>query len=459
MTNLIVIMVDQMRADVAYHEKYSFVQLPHLDRLRQESVSFEQAYCNYPVCGPSRAAIYTGRYPQQTGVMNNRCMLPADERTLGHHLADNGYDVVAFGKTHGQNPGFRRIPEPPIETSLGSSMWGWYKSQSMLDASTSQHNNVEPIMRNFGKSNDNHYDYIVANQVKEYLSNRDASQPFALHIGIHTPHPPLIPPEDVAGMYEHQSIELHHVSGDMAQSKPQMQRATGEEFRKTPLPVREQMMRTYLELHTHVDNVLGHLLTLFHNANIMDETIIIFISDHGEQMGEFEMLGKFNNFYDASLRVPLIIRLPDKMNANSCAKTLIELVDLYPTICQLLGVTLPARLAGQSFVPILDNPYNEHRDFVHAMIMEKGAHGVHSNSSKSPFDAGYMIRSQEFKLNIYASDKGELYDMQNDRQERNNLYHNPDYQTVKMHLLEQMMKHNIKYRRTPTLWGYNHFPG
>ncbi len=459
MTNIIIIMVDQMRADVAYHEKYDFVQLPNLDEFRQESVTFDAAFCNYPVCAPSRASVYTGRYPQQTGVLNNRCMLPSDERTMGHHFRDLGYDVVAFGKTHGQNPGFLQVPEPPIEPSLGSRFWGWYASQSMTEAVKSKSDQPEPIMAPFEKSIEEHYDYRVTAQVEAYLSARESDQPFLLHIGIHTPHPPLIPPENVAGMYADELIDLEDVTPELADTKPAMQRATGKEFRQTPIHLREQMIRTYLELNTHVDHVLGRLMSTFRSTGVLDNSIIVFVSDHGEQLGEYEMLGKFNNFYDSSMRVPLIVRVPDSQNVGMTSSALVELVDLYPTLCEMADVPKPPLLAGYSFVANFDDPEQEHRKFVFGSLVEKSAHSARVAGSEQVFDSGAMIRNERYKLAMYASDYGELYDLIDDPTEKVNLYNQPAYQQIKLDLFEELLSHILSYQRVPSLWGYNQYPG
>ena len=109
MPNLVLIMSDEARKDVLYHDKYAFVRTPNIDALRAEAVTFGNCFANYPVCVPSRASLITGRYPHQIGVLHNTHRLPAGERDLGHHLSAHGFDCVAFGKTHGTNRGFRSV--------------------------------------------------------------------------------------------------------------------------------------------------------------------------------------------------------------------------------------------------------------------------------------------------------------------------------------------------------------
>lgn len=456
--NIVFIMVDQLRADIAYHEKYSFVQTPNIDRLREEGITFFKAFSNYPVCAPARASTLTGRYPQQHGVLNNRCMLPSDERTLGHHLSDLGYDAVAFGKTHGQNPGFRRIPEPPIKESLGSRLWGWYENQSMLEPDSGEVSEPVPVLGVFENLED-HYDSIVARQVDDYLSTYDGNHPFCLFVGFHTPHTPLIPPKEFADLYSAEDIDVPKVSEAMMASKPTMQQIPGKEYRRTPLDTRKQMMAAYLALVTHVDAAIGRVLKTLETNQLSEETVLIFVSDHGEQLGDYGMLGKFNNFYDSSLRIPLVVRLPKQKNTGNQTDALIELVDLFPTICDLIQVPTPRNLAGQSFESVLRNPDRRHRQYVNGLLVEKGAHGATAPGSNQTFVAGRFIRSDRWKLACYSQDQGELYDLENDPIEANNLYDDPDHREIKLELLERMMEHTLCYMRDPSHWGYNHFPG
>ncbi len=460
MKNIVFIMVDQMRADIAYHEKYSFVQTSTIDRLRDEGTTFHRAFSNYPVCAPARASTLTGRYPQQHGVLNNRCMLPPDERTMGHHFGDLGYDVVAFGKTHGQNPGFRRIPEPPIAESLGSRLWGWYHNQSMLEPDNLDDDfTPEPVLGVFEKDLDEHYDFIVARQVDDYLKSYNQSNPFFLFIGFHTPHTPLIPPKEFAYLYSPDDVEVPAVDANIMAQKPTMQAVPGKEYARTPMDIRKEMIAAYLALNTHVDTAIDRVIESLKAQNLLEETILVFVSDHGEQLGDYGMLGKFNNFYDSSLRVPLVIRLPEQAHAGNESSEMIELIDLFPTLCDLADVPTPSNLAGRSFASIfLDDNY-QHREVVNGLLVEKGAHSATAPRSGQTFAVGQMIRTPRWKLACYHGDKGELYDLDTDPAEQMNLYDDPNYQAIKLELMEQMIQHQLQHLRDPASWGYNHFPG
>ena len=445
MQNLLFIMVDELRADIAYHEAYDYVTTPSIDRLRTEGVTCRNAFSVYPICGPSRASILTGRYPKQIGVLTNRCLLPPEERTIGHHLRDLGYDTVAFGKTHGQNSGFQTFGEPRSIDHLGTDYGGW----NTPDGS--------PLVGKLQGGTEQHYDFVVAKQVEMFLNQRTSEQPLALYAGFHTPHPPFYIPEEFYERYSEDDITAPFVEDAIFQTKPRIQHkmAHSTGYLRYDDVTRRRVIAAYLAQVTMVDAAIGRLIALFEQRNLLESTLVVFISDHGEQLGQHNMLGKQNNFYEGSLRSPLVFRLPDKQYASRDITTLIEFVDVVPTICDLLNVGTPYQVAGKSFVPAFgDNAY-VHREHVHSMSVE---HSARADTGRT-FVRGEMIRSARWKLAVYTDDVGELYDLRDDPEELQNRFNDPECTPIKMGLLEAMVKHQLEYTRDPTLWGFNHFRG
>ena len=458
MKNIVFVVADQLRADIAYHETYPFVRTPQLDRLRREGITLRNAFCQYPICAPSRASFLTGRYPQQIGVLENRSLLPPEERTLGHHLRDNGFEAVAFGKTHGQNPGFRRFPEPPLLESLGATDWGWYTGQSMLAGDSDRALERRPLIGVFSGAEDEHYDFRVANQIDTFLANRDHDRPLAMFVGFHTPHPPLIVPKAFSDLYPPETLELFEVDEEPS-TKPPMQQRVAEPWLKTPESVRKEMVAAYLAQVTLVDTCLGRVMASLEERDLLENTLIVFISDHGEQLGEHNMIGKFHSFYEGSLRVPTVLRLPDSRHAGTEPDGLVELVDLLPTIYDLLGVAAPYGLAGKSLRPTLEDPGHRHRNFVYSTLLDRTASGVGDGTLVEDAVRGQMVRNHQYKLAVYTDGWGELYDLKSDPREHVNRYQDPVLRDVKLELLEMLVRHWGRYTRTPPLWGYNYFPG
>ena len=135
MKNIVFIMADEIRNDVTLHENYPFVSMPNIDRLRREGVTFRNTFCQTPTCCPSRGSVFTGKYPQQLGLYNHGCLLPTEEKTMGHYFSERGYDAVAFGKTHHMNPGFRSYTYD-MEATMGSTNHCW-KPATMTPNSSS----------------------------------------------------------------------------------------------------------------------------------------------------------------------------------------------------------------------------------------------------------------------------------------------------------------------------------
>ena len=131
MPNLVLIMSDEARKDVLFHEQYPFVRTPNIDALRAEAVTFRNCFANYPVCVPSRASVITGRYPHQLGVLHNTHRLPAGERDLGHHLTGHGFDCLAFGKTHGTDRGFRSVTYDKV-AAMGFDNHGYLEDPELI---------------------------------------------------------------------------------------------------------------------------------------------------------------------------------------------------------------------------------------------------------------------------------------------------------------------------------------
>ena len=175
----------------------------------------------------------------------------------------------------------------------------------------------------------------------------------------------------------------------------------------------------------------------------LDDTLVVLVSDHGDQLGEHGMAGKMGNLYEASVRVPLVIRLPGGALAGAERAQMAEMVDLLPTICDVLGVPHPdGRQApvGRSLAPVVADPRAEHRSVVHAMLLE-----------------GQMARSRDLKLNFYADDRCELYDLATDPGETVNRYDDPAYRDRRQELLEKITRFLIRHPRVPDCGGNGFF--
>lgn len=426
MTNVVFVMADELRCDVAYHERYADVAMPYLDGLRKQGVTFTQCYSQYPICCPSRAATMCGKYPHQIGLWNNNVPFPREEKTMGHWFGEQGYESIAFGKTHGMNPGFRSITYD-IKKSMGFDHHG-YKPPT--DRATGVYEG-DP---------EEFCDFKAVHQFGEYLDARDGNRPFLAYIGIYSPHPPLYPPRHYAGLIDPAAIDIPDFDDSEAARNPAIQKENRSKWSRFPDSVKRQIISTYLGMCTLVDDCLGRILGLLKKNGLEDDTIIVFTSDHGDQLGDHGMIGKFHNLYDESLRVPLVVRVPGKAGSGRTQPQMTEMVDIYPTLCDLAGVSLPGGShapAGRSAAHLWDDPESQHRDAVH--IMTEVCHG---------------IRTEEWKLAMHGHGEGELYDLRSDPGEHRNRFNDPSCRDTREELTARIMTHLIENRRV----GFNEGP-
>lgn len=445
--NLLIIMTDELRADITYHEYYPFVKTPNIDRLRSEGVTVHECFTQYPVCCPSRASILIGEYPHQFGLWNNKCQIPPEEETIGHHLTKHGYDVVAFGKTHNMNPGFRSYDykgDIAVTNQSKENDAEWHSHfGSRNHGAEASSDTVTGIYQ--GKE-ENFCDFKAVDQFNEYLTQQQyGEKPFTVFLGLYSPHPPFYPPVRYANMYPPDSIKLPDIIEDEPETKPAIQDIPRERWTRHSEVVQKKIVSTYLGMITLIDDCVGRILQSLEEHNLLEETLIVFTPDHGEQLGEHQLLGKMKNLYDGSLKSPLIFRFPHAAYKAAELHQFVEMVDLYPTLCDVLDVPYPEghyAIEGKSVKSLFENPDLEHRHYIHSMIEE-----------------AQMVRTKEWKLSLYADDRSELYDLRHDPREKNNLYNKPEYADIQHELLTEITKHMIARKPAYFHEGPNRFFG
>lgn len=424
--NILLVHVDELRHDIAfhtsdehYHGKLPDVRLPNLDRLRAEGVTVRNGFVQFPICVPSRASFITGKYPRQLRVYNNHGNIPSDEPTLAHRLVPHGYEPIAIGRTHRQHRGF-----PKLDECVDESAYAIASMSSQLPSAT--------VTGVFEGDIEQQHDLRTARQFRAFVNGRASDRPFVAMVGLMAPHPPFYPPRAFAGRYQPDEIELPTQPSEVWHEKPRMQRIPAEKgWLCHTLDVRRRIAASYLDLCEYMDFCLGEILATLEDAGALEKTIVAFMADHGEQLGEHDMLGKFHNVYEGSLRTPMVLRLPHAAHAGLDLEQLVELIDLVPTLIDIAVGEVPADLPGRSLKPLFTQPEAEHRDAVHAMI-----------------ENGEMVRTDRWKLAVYHSDPvaGELYDLQNDPQEHRNLFNDPAHAERRDTLMQRIIQHTLMFR-------------
>jgi iduronate 2-sulfatase len=353
--NVLFIASDDLRPELGCYGN-SIIQTPNIDKLAAGGVRFDRAYAQYPLCNPSRTSLLTGRYPTQTGVLDNETWFRAahpDFVSLPQHFKAQGYAALRTGKIFhggiddteawaegGEARGFTGARRPPNNNPNRAG-----QSDRII------------VLEGEGESNG---DYRTATRAIQYLEQYK-DQPFFLAVGFAKPHSPPTAPKKFFDLYDPAKLPLPPDFAPRPAAPPgfpeiSIQRRNSDLFigrDATPDEARE-MMRAYYASVSFMDAQVGRVLDALDRLKLRDKTIVVFWGDHGYHLGEKGKWSKANSLYEVGTRVPLIIALP-QAKAQLSART-VQLLDLYPTLLELCGLPRPPGLEGHSLVPLLRNP-------------------------------------------------------------------------------------------------------
>lgn len=444
--NIVLIITDQQRFDTIAAWGHDHMITPHTDRLVQEGVSFRQAYCPGATCVASRAAIFTGMYAHNTGVYTFQDW--ANHRTWVQDLADVGYRCVNMGKMHF---GPRDIPGGFHERVIVENPTNMTHYHGGVDDDWGRylqwHGAERPLRRNYTDPDwidkyqgaawhlDEHLhsDVFIGMAATSWVENYQGDAPFFLQVGLTGPHEPWDPLPRHLEMYAGRDLpEPVWRAGELDEKPPQhrthqeFHATTGHEsvidMRRIDAAGMERMRRHYYAKITTVDEQVGRVLAALEARGWLDDSLLIFCSDHGEMLGDHHMAYKWL-MYDPIVHVPLIIRHPGSIHNPGEVRDLTSLIDLGPTILEAAGVDVPTYLEGRSLLPYLRDEEIPPRRYVF-----------------SEDNYQIMLRSDTHKLVYYiGQESGELYDLDADPHELHNLWVHPEHAETKQHLLNELL--------------------
>ena len=356
---------------------------PSIDRLAARGVRFDRAYCQYPLCNPTRSSVLSGRYPTSTGVLDNNTWLILEEgqQTLPRFFEQNGYSVATFGKIwHGRNRGFARgeaLPTPGPKVQAG----GWVTPAERARQQAGQpdywEKNHSPY-RNMRVPDPTQYAWanvygplpkgergtdapIADAAIAEMQKLAAGGKPFFLAVGFLKPHVPLTAPQEFFDLYDPAAMRL---PPDFDTEPRQINGVPGDEFRQnidlfagrsfSVLEAREAM-RAYYACTTYMDAQIGRVVDKLDSLGLRDNTIIVFWGDHGWHLSEKGMWAK-GTLFEVSARGPLIVCDPRKPARSRACPRVVEYLDMYPTLADLCGLPRPGHLEGAPLAPLLDDP-------------------------------------------------------------------------------------------------------
>ena len=435
--NVLFISADDMNNDLGCFGS-PLVKSPNIDRLASKGVAFANAYVQFPLCSPSRSSILTGLRPDSTKVFDLqyhfRQGLP-DVVTLPQMFMKNGYYVARVGKVfHYGNPGdigtnglddkaswMERInPAGLDKTSLELDVVNYTPSHKGLGASMAYYSDKNG-------TDEAHTDGKVVDEAIKLLK-KHKDKPFFIAAGFYKPHCPWITPSKYFDMYNMEQMKLPLINEETPKNYPELALASTRPwpyFGLNTQQARECKLAYYAAI-SFVDAQVGRLLDAVDSLGLRDNTIIVFWSDHGYQLGEHGLWFKQSLFEEAS-KSPLIIAVPGAKPAGKTCHRIVEFVDIYPTLAELTGLTPPSDLQGYSLFPLLQNPESawEHPAFTQ---VQRG---------KVP---GHTIRTEQWRYTEWDFGKmgTELYNELKDPQELHNLAADKKYTQVVKELAEQL---------------------
>jgi len=389
--NVLFIAIDDLRPELGCYGSDAILS-PNLDAIASQGMRFDRAYCQQAICSPSRASLLSGMRPDDTGITHNYVQfreLNPDVITLPQHFMANGYETVSSGKIFhrpGDDPqSWSRMPavdktphkkpkytfaDPKnhdLHMQQKKEMFEKYGEASKRGLASG------PAFENYDVPDHAYIDgwntEVAIATLRDMLEDGN-DKPFFLALGFKLPHLNWVAPKKYWDLYDRDNIKLaRQVEGP--ENGAQIGLHASFELRvRANIPkigpmgddLSRELLHAYYASVSYVDANIGKMVAALEEAGVRDDTIIVVWGDHGWHLGEMGIWGKASN-YEIATRVPLLVSAPEMKARGKSTQALVELVDIYPTLCELAGLAAPAHIAGRSFAPLLDDPQLEWKDF------------------------------------------------------------------------------------------------
>lgn len=360
--NILFIAVDDLRPELNFYGA-SHIKSPNLDKLAKQSLVFDRAYCNVPVCGASRASILTGARPTRHRFLNARTKKDddyPDAVSLPMLFKQNGYRTISNGKIYHHREDDAKSWD---EIWQADQLWDYAlpKNQEI------RRNTYRGLPMEAAEVHDSVYKdgKLALKVIKDLQKLKSSGQPFFLTMGVSKPHLPFCAPKKYWDLYDREKIKLPE-SYVQPKSTPKKAFHNYGELRNyehipkegaIPTDLAKELIHGYYACVSYVDEQIGLVLNELEQLNLAEDTIVILWGDHGWNLGDHKLWCKHVTF-ETALRTPLVIKVPGKTNGQK-TNAITEYIDIYPTLSELAGIAIPETVEGVSLVPILDGKKTE----------------------------------------------------------------------------------------------------
>lgn len=479
--NILLITTDQQHLS-GLGRRTPVLKTPHLDRLADEGMLFDRAYCPNPLCSPSRSSLITGQYPSTHGCWTIGTKLDEERQTIGQLLGDAGYATSLIGKAHFQP--LKSIPEqtsleaPPTLRDLdfwkgfsgpyygfdhielarnhADEAWAgqhyalWMEEKGLTDWRQyfQGEGGKPPREHSWDLPEEFHYTTFVAERTVAAIDRAaQAGEPFFSWASFQDPHPPYLVPEPWASMYDPDDMEPGRLEPGELDMMPPWYAKTQEpnpdfsEWQETPHfnhgfsshLIDEQELRKNIAIYygmiSFVDAGVGRILARLDELGLSENTLVVFTTDHGHFLGQHGLTAKGAFHYEDLVRIPMIARYPGLTPAGSRSIALQSLVDLAPTFLSAAGLSVPGDMQGVDQLGVWTGRSSSARDHV----LVENRHQPTKVHIRTFVD-------ERYKLTIYRDQPwGELFDLAEDPGERRNQFDNPEYEAIKTQLLRRFL--------------------
>ncbi len=420
--NLIIMMTDDQRADAMSCAGNTILHTPGMDRLASEGIRFRNMFVTNSLCAPSRATLLTGQYSHTHGVIDNKGrQIRDDQKLLPDYLREAGYEVAFCGKSH-------------VKGALRDRQWDYYFGYQ------GQGRYIDPIIAEGTGGEDKTYggymDDVVTGRAIEFLTfRRNKDKPFCLFLWFKAPHRSWVRARRHLDLYNGVKIPKPETFDHDLYGYPGKPNAFAEADNKIgkhhDVRTLEEFAKNYYAVLKAVDENVGYVLHTLDDQNLTDNTAVFYTSDNGFFLGEWRAYDK-RLMHEPSIRVPMLVRYPGMVDPGSLSDKMILNVDIAPTVLDLAGVEVPELMHGRSFAPLLRGEDVEWRkDWLYEYYEFPAVHSVRKNRG---------VRTDRYKYIHYFEEpqEYELYDLQEDPGELNNLYGKPEYDDLVEELRQRL---------------------
>ncbi len=463
--NVIIIFTDEQKARSLPMYGNPVVEAPNLTQFAQEGAQFAQAFNTCPWCVPARVSLMTGRYPHASGSRINEHLMQPGERHMPEVFAEAGYSVGLVGKNHcfrdDQLAEFDHLWEAshagPIDASYDPEVQAakqWLREHGPGPKCWGTATNPYP-----------HEALGTAQTISHGIDFLDQfeAEPFFLWLSIPDPHTPLQAAEPWASMYDPDEVPLPPLVDGEMETRPTCQQI---DFRAlcgdtVTEPIMREAIAMYYGMVSAIDHEVGRFLDELEDRGLAEETIVVYMSDHGDYVGEHRMIRKSKALYDCLTQIPLIVRWPGVLEGGQQHSELLSIVDVMPTLLELCELDAPDGVQGRSFAPLMREGAYQPRD---AVLFEAGttdepvALEDADTFPEGPLTPDFSprnklggrglirgIRTDTHKLVRYpGGNEGELYDLQSDPWELENLWGRPEYDVLEAELTARLLDLHIE---------------